>query len=193
MARYGTAIYITLNHNLKGDPTGGQVMDLYKQRLEKRLCLHFLTSALDGDAYLSRLSSAEQEVIDQNDPWRAFSPYVGSELCWQHVWLYVVNLTSLGVAEECSILAMIFFDRFKIYAKGFVVCTQNVFPLITAAYILACKVHEEACRELLLGINLCLPFMSIDILKQMERLFLVHVKYDLYVGIDQFMEYVEMF
>eukprot|EP01126_Amoeba_proteus_P001662 TRINITY_DN1049_c0_g1_i17.p1 TRINITY_DN1049_c0_g1~~TRINITY_DN1049_c0_g1_i17.p1 ORF type:complete len:166 (-),score=18.74 TRINITY_DN1049_c0_g1_i17:231-728(-) len=156
-----------------------------------RLCTHFVNSAQNGDEFLSHLPRAERESIAKKDPWRGFSPFVGTELCLEYVWLYVTNLMNLDVADECSILASIFFDRFMIYAKGVVVCTHNVFPLITSAYILACKVHEEDCSGLLFGINRSLPFMSIHILKQMERLFLLHVEYDLYVGRDEFNTYVE--
>eukprot|EP01126_Amoeba_proteus_P057697 TRINITY_DN7360_c0_g1_i4.p1 TRINITY_DN7360_c0_g1~~TRINITY_DN7360_c0_g1_i4.p1 ORF type:complete len:108 (-),score=9.98 TRINITY_DN7360_c0_g1_i4:26-349(-) len=99
-------------------------------------------------------------------------------------------MTSVAVSKECSILSVVLLERFIEY-KNIVVCTQNIFPLITSAYILACKVHEDACRGLLVEINRCLPFMSITLLKRIEGLFFRSVGYNLNVGIDQFMTYVD--
>eukprot|EP01126_Amoeba_proteus_P067071 TRINITY_DN982_c1_g1_i2.p1 TRINITY_DN982_c1_g1~~TRINITY_DN982_c1_g1_i2.p1 ORF type:complete len:106 (-),score=12.25 TRINITY_DN982_c1_g1_i2:273-590(-) len=100
-------------------------------------------------------------------------------------------MTTLDVSEECYFLTPIFLDRF-IDCTNNIVCSQNIFPLITAAYILACKVHEDACTELLLAIHQCLPFMSIPLLKRTERLFLISVDYNLNVGNDQFIAYVDL-
>eukprot|EP01126_Amoeba_proteus_P064776 TRINITY_DN9104_c0_g1_i4.p1 TRINITY_DN9104_c0_g1~~TRINITY_DN9104_c0_g1_i4.p1 ORF type:complete len:107 (+),score=14.55 TRINITY_DN9104_c0_g1_i4:2-322(+) len=97
-------------------------------------------------------------------------------------------MTSVAVSEECSILSVVLLERF-IEETNIVFCTQNIFPLITSAYILACKVHEDACGGLLLEINRCLPFMSITLLKRIEALFFRSVNYNLNIGIDQFMTY----
>eukprot|EP01126_Amoeba_proteus_P005927 TRINITY_DN12044_c0_g1_i1.p1 TRINITY_DN12044_c0_g1~~TRINITY_DN12044_c0_g1_i1.p1 ORF type:complete len:175 (-),score=18.59 TRINITY_DN12044_c0_g1_i1:52-576(-) len=167
-------------------------LDAETYQLTKNLSLHFLQLAVEGDTLLARLPSNKREEVKEMDPWRRFSPYTGQHICLDDVWVYVVKLmTSLDVSEECCILTTIFIDRF-IDRTHNVVCSQNIFPLITAAYILACKVHEDACQELLLDVHDCLPFMSVPLLKRAERLFLISVDYNLFVGIDRFRDYIDL-
>eukprot|EP01126_Amoeba_proteus_P057701 TRINITY_DN7360_c0_g1_i9.p1 TRINITY_DN7360_c0_g1~~TRINITY_DN7360_c0_g1_i9.p1 ORF type:complete len:108 (-),score=6.89 TRINITY_DN7360_c0_g1_i9:26-349(-) len=99
-------------------------------------------------------------------------------------------MTRVRVSKECSILAIVLLERF-VECTNIIVCTHNIFPLITSAYILACKVHEDACGGLIAEINRCLPFMSITLLKKIEALFFRSVDYNVNVGIDQFMTYVD--
>eukprot|EP01126_Amoeba_proteus_P067065 TRINITY_DN982_c0_g2_i1.p1 TRINITY_DN982_c0_g2~~TRINITY_DN982_c0_g2_i1.p1 ORF type:complete len:112 (+),score=19.32 TRINITY_DN982_c0_g2_i1:465-800(+) len=98
-------------------------------------------------------------------------------------------MTSLDVSEECCILTPIFLDRY-IDCTNNVVCSQNIFPLITTAYILACKVHEDACKQPILNVHHYLPFLSVPLLKRTERLFLISVDYNLNVRKNQFKAYV---
>eukprot|EP01126_Amoeba_proteus_P057694 TRINITY_DN7360_c0_g1_i10.p1 TRINITY_DN7360_c0_g1~~TRINITY_DN7360_c0_g1_i10.p1 ORF type:complete len:176 (-),score=21.66 TRINITY_DN7360_c0_g1_i10:26-553(-) len=165
-------------------------LELDQYELTKSLSIYLLRKVLTGDALLSRLTPNEQEVLKKKDPWRRFSPFVGKDISLNYIWIYVTKMTSVAVSEECSILSVVLLERFIEY-KNIVVCTQNIFPLITSAYILACKVHEDACRGLLVEINRCLPFMSITLLKRIEGLFFRSVGYNLNVGIDQFMTYVD--
>eukprot|EP01126_Amoeba_proteus_P041816 TRINITY_DN4511_c0_g1_i2.p1 TRINITY_DN4511_c0_g1~~TRINITY_DN4511_c0_g1_i2.p1 ORF type:complete len:117 (-),score=17.01 TRINITY_DN4511_c0_g1_i2:82-432(-) len=101
------------------------------------------------------------------------------------------QMTKLDVSDECSILALVLLDRLVERTRT-VVCTQNVFPLITSAYIVACKLHEDAYGGILMTINHYLPFLSISLLGEMERLFLKSIDYRLHVGYDQFRFYVDI-
>eukprot|EP01126_Amoeba_proteus_P021462 TRINITY_DN2180_c0_g3_i5.p1 TRINITY_DN2180_c0_g3~~TRINITY_DN2180_c0_g3_i5.p1 ORF type:complete len:179 (+),score=13.93 TRINITY_DN2180_c0_g3_i5:284-820(+) len=168
-------------------------MDECTYELTRSLSLFLLKIAREGDNVLNGLEKEEKEDKVKHDPWRVFSPYTGSDLCLDHVWIFVIKLVcGLKVAEQCSVLALVFLDRFMENKMNAVVCTHNIFPLFTSAYILACKVHDDTRHVLLSEVNRHLPFLDVELLKQTERLFLKSVDYHLYVRLEQFLDYVNL-
>eukprot|EP01126_Amoeba_proteus_P058621 TRINITY_DN7581_c0_g1_i5.p1 TRINITY_DN7581_c0_g1~~TRINITY_DN7581_c0_g1_i5.p1 ORF type:complete len:197 (-),score=22.74 TRINITY_DN7581_c0_g1_i5:86-607(-) len=147
--------------------------------------------AKEGDAFLERLPYQQQEEIERGDPWRKFSPYKKPLLVERHVWLYLVRLmTTLDTPQECEILSLILLDRL-LARGGMVFCTRNLFPLITASYILACKYHQD-CKRSLMDFHGCLSFFSLKLLKEMEVLFFRSVDYRLFVESSLYEHFVRI-
>eukprot|EP01126_Amoeba_proteus_P009411 TRINITY_DN1355_c0_g2_i1.p1 TRINITY_DN1355_c0_g2~~TRINITY_DN1355_c0_g2_i1.p1 ORF type:complete len:152 (+),score=6.81 TRINITY_DN1355_c0_g2_i1:229-684(+) len=132
--------------------------------------------------------------VEQHDIWRYFSPYKGNDLEYQHLWLFVRKLvTRLNASPGCSVLTLVLLDRFMDASVNTILCTANIFPLFTAAYVLACKVVQDDCPSLLLQeVNQCMPFLSVRILYEMERVFLRAVDYRLHIDSQLYDQYLKL-
>eukprot|EP01126_Amoeba_proteus_P016400 TRINITY_DN17590_c0_g1_i1.p1 TRINITY_DN17590_c0_g1~~TRINITY_DN17590_c0_g1_i1.p1 ORF type:complete len:180 (+),score=21.65 TRINITY_DN17590_c0_g1_i1:664-1203(+) len=168
-------------------------LDRTTSQITRSLSLKLFIKAKEGDEFLRTLSYPEREAIQKVDQWRMYSPYQENDLSFNLVWYYVVRMISkMVIDEECSILTLIYIDRFMSHDSNPVFCTQNIFPIITAAYVLACKVHQECHVSLLGELSEQLSFFSVRLLKTIERMFLIAVDYRLHVGKQQFVAYAEL-
>eukprot|EP01126_Amoeba_proteus_P043219 TRINITY_DN4732_c0_g1_i4.p1 TRINITY_DN4732_c0_g1~~TRINITY_DN4732_c0_g1_i4.p1 ORF type:complete len:159 (+),score=17.79 TRINITY_DN4732_c0_g1_i4:259-735(+) len=140
-----------------------------------------------------QFTSQFEEFLPRSDVWRRYSPYKETQLTVELMQYYLWRMISnMKVSEECAVLALVYMDRFLDSKRNPVVCTQNVFPIVTAAYIVACKVHEDQPKGLLVELHGNLSFFSLAILKNLERLFLLSVNYRLHIPRNQYVAYLEL-
>eukprot|EP01126_Amoeba_proteus_P052811 TRINITY_DN6409_c0_g2_i1.p1 TRINITY_DN6409_c0_g2~~TRINITY_DN6409_c0_g2_i1.p1 ORF type:complete len:113 (-),score=6.95 TRINITY_DN6409_c0_g2_i1:58-396(-) len=82
-------------------------------------------------------------------------------------------------------------DRFLVGHPQVVLCGENLFPLITCAYIVGCKFHEDNIL-FLSHFQPSLSFLPMDLLKEMERTFLRAIDYRVAVTENEWTEYEEI-
>eukprot|EP01126_Amoeba_proteus_P043223 TRINITY_DN4732_c0_g2_i5.p1 TRINITY_DN4732_c0_g2~~TRINITY_DN4732_c0_g2_i5.p1 ORF type:complete len:192 (-),score=18.94 TRINITY_DN4732_c0_g2_i5:223-798(-) len=182
-----------------------EAQQLGQMYLTRSLSILIYEKVKNGDLFLQNMPLRErgrtsiqftsqfEEFLKRSDVWRRYSPYKETQLTVELMQYYLWRMISnMKVSEECAVLALVYMDRFLDSKRNPVVCTQNVFPIVTAAYIVACKVHEDQPKGLLVELHGNLSFFSLAILKNLERLFLLSVNYRLHIPRNQYVAYLEL-
>eukprot|EP01126_Amoeba_proteus_P043220 TRINITY_DN4732_c0_g1_i5.p1 TRINITY_DN4732_c0_g1~~TRINITY_DN4732_c0_g1_i5.p1 ORF type:complete len:180 (+),score=16.32 TRINITY_DN4732_c0_g1_i5:125-664(+) len=170
-----------------------EAQQLGQMYLTRSLSILIYEKVKNGDLFLQNMPLREREFLPRSDVWRRYSPYKETQLTVELMQYYLWRMISnMKVSEECAVLALVYMDRFLDSKRNPVVCTQNVFPIVTAAYIVACKVHEDQPKGLLVELHGNLSFFSLAILKNLERLFLLSVNYRLHIPRNQYVAYLEL-
>eukprot|EP01126_Amoeba_proteus_P048722 TRINITY_DN5653_c0_g1_i14.p1 TRINITY_DN5653_c0_g1~~TRINITY_DN5653_c0_g1_i14.p1 ORF type:complete len:107 (+),score=3.73 TRINITY_DN5653_c0_g1_i14:229-549(+) len=100
-------------------------------------------------------------------------------------------MTRLDMPKECEVLSVILLERLLRRCPHVVFSTTNFFPLITLAYIIACKCHQDEA-VLLYDFHKLLPIFSVGTLHMMELMFLQSVEYRVFVSRSLYTYYLHI-
>eukprot|EP01126_Amoeba_proteus_P045757 TRINITY_DN5141_c0_g1_i2.p1 TRINITY_DN5141_c0_g1~~TRINITY_DN5141_c0_g1_i2.p1 ORF type:complete len:146 (+),score=10.36 TRINITY_DN5141_c0_g1_i2:215-652(+) len=126
------------------------------------------------------------DVVERKlmDPWRKFSLYTEENLVYDHLLLFsTLLIEQLPDPITTSVVSLILLDRLLAKSKHVHLCTQNVFPIICSAFIVAHKLLADVSVT-------CLPCFPGILVKDMERLLLQSVDHQLFINSWEYDQYL---
>eukprot|EP01126_Amoeba_proteus_P031820 TRINITY_DN3113_c0_g1_i1.p1 TRINITY_DN3113_c0_g1~~TRINITY_DN3113_c0_g1_i1.p1 ORF type:complete len:185 (+),score=11.80 TRINITY_DN3113_c0_g1_i1:138-692(+) len=155
-------------------------MRLGREDVIRSITNHLFNKVAEGDELIDNLNEHEQLELKSKDPWRNFSPYTEKNLTQEHLSFYYTQLVrAFHDFPTSSVVSLILLDRL-LGKTNVILCTANVFPLITSSFLVAHKSLVDF-RLTLKHFNVFLPFLLVKHLRIMEKMFLQSVNYRLVV------------